>query len=138
MPLSSLDVDYLFTISAEVQIAAHALINDGPHGMRVVADVTGGSFTGPRLRGRVLPPGGDWLTRRPNGVSQLDVRLLLVTDDGASILMEYKGINNNGVIRSAPLFQTGDERYAWLNDVQAVGIGSRHETGVSYDVYALR
>ena len=84
-------------------------------------------------------PGGDWATIRANGTGQLDVRLLLVTDDGATIFMTYAGIATEGAahIRTAPLFQTGDERYAWLNDVQAVATGSGGEDSVTYDVYQL-
>jgi hypothetical protein len=109
----------------------------------VAADVTGGTFEGPRLRGTVVTPGGDWVTVRANGTVQLDVRLLLVTDDGASLLVQYKGIGTPGgdgttSIRTAPLFETGDERYAWLNDVQAVGIGTSVKGSVTYEVYALR
>jgi hypothetical protein len=38
----------------------------------------------------------------------------------------------------APLFETGDERYAWLNSIQAVGIGTAGAEGVDYDIYALQ
>ncbi len=136
--VTSLDVEFLFTLSADVKIEPHAVVKGGPLGMRVVAEVTGGSFEGPKLRGRIVTPGGDWLIRTAGGAARLDVRVLLVTDDGASIYVTYQGINRDGVIRTAPLFETGDERYAWLNDIQAVGIGGRTDTGVTYEVYALR
>lgn len=136
--VTSLDVEYLFTLTAEVGIEPYAVLRGSPSGTRVVADVTGGSVEGPRVRGRIVTPGGDWLVRRANGVARLDVRLLIVTEDDASIYVTYEGINDNGRIRVAPLFETGDERYAWLNDIQAVGIGARTETGVAYEVYALR
>jgi hypothetical protein len=55
--------------------------------------------------------------------------------------MAYEGImapSENGVrIITAPLFQTGDERYAWLNDVQAVAIGQPSKDAVDYDVYRI-
>ncbi len=35
------------------------------------------------------------------------------------------------------MFETGDERYAWLNDIQAVGVGKTVPGGVEYDVYQL-
>ena len=45
----------------------------------------------------------------------------------------------DGVMRAkgAPLFETGDERYAWLNSVQAIGLGSAEAGGVDYEVYAV-
>lgn len=137
MPETSLPVEYLFTMSAST--TAPAVIP----GRRIIVGVGEGSFQGPRLRGRVDGPAGDWLELRPSGFPRLDVRLTLVTDDDALIYMTYRGVIDfeGGRIRTAPLFDTSDDRYAWLNDVQAVGLGeptSRQDgTGVSYDVYAL-
>jgi hypothetical protein len=114
-------------------------LKDGPHGTRVVVGVTGGSFEGPRLKGTIKGPGGDWATLRPDGSGRLDVRLLLETDDGALILMQYKGVFAQGAsyIRSAPMFETGDDRYAWLNDVLSIGLGSVGDGEVTYDVYQV-
>jgi hypothetical protein len=142
MPATSVDVDHLFTLTATVEISKEQVIANGPQGSRVAANVPGGSFEGPRLTGRVIGPGGDWVTNRANGTFRLDVRLLLVTDDGASILMTYHGVGRRGdgenILRTAPTFETGDERYTWLNDVQAVGIGRSVPGEVVYEVYALR
>jgi hypothetical protein len=137
MSETSLPVEHLFTITAGTQTAG--LLKDGPHGTRVVVGVTGGSFEGPRLKGTIKGPGGDWVTLRADGSGRLDVRLLLETDDGALILMQYHGIFTDGAtrIRSTPLFETGDERYAWLNSVQSVGLGSVGDGDVTYDVYQV-
>ena len=91
----------------------------------MVVNASSGTFEGPKLKGTTKGPGGDWVTARADGSLSLDVRLLLETDDGALILMTYKGISPDGgkTIRSAPLFETGDERYAWLNNLQAVATG---------------
>lgn len=136
--LSSLPVEYLFTIHANV--AAPVPIPGGPTGTRVIVNVTGGTFQGPKVSGTV-GMGGDWLSMRTTGSAHLDVRLLLITDDGVAIHMAYEGImapSDTGVrIITAPLFQTGDERYAWLNDVQAVAIGQPSKDAVDYDVYRV-
>ncbi|HEY7027624.1 MAG TPA: DUF3237 family protein, partial [Gemmatimonadales bacterium] len=39
-----------------------------PRGGRVTFPITGGSFEGERLRGRVLPGGDDWTVKRSDGV----------------------------------------------------------------------
>ncbi len=137
-----LDAEHLFSLTLEVGDAPHGIIRNGPTGHRFIAPVTGGSFQGPELRGTVVPPGGDWVHRRPNKTVRLDVRLLLVTDDNESILMTYQGIGtpqgDGGLsARTAPMFETGSERYAWLNDVQAVGIGALEGDTIHYDVYRL-
>jgi hypothetical protein len=135
---SSLPVEFLFTIHANV--AAPVPIAGGPAGTRVIVNVTGGTFAGPKASGTVNM-GGDWLTMRATGTAHLDVRILLTTDDGVAIHMAYEGImgpTDDGIrIITAPLFQTGDERYAWLNDVQAVAIGKPSKDAVDYDVYRI-
>ena len=136
---SSLPVEYLG--SFRLEIGARLVLENGPQGTRTIAHVTGGSFQGPRLKGTVEGPAGDWITNRADGTYRLDVRVTLRTDDGALVLVTYNGIahatDTGSSIRTAPLFETGDPRYAWLNGVQAVGIGARECNVVTYEVYAL-
>src|SRR2546423_13954314 len=66
-----------------------------PHGARVIAPITGGTFQGPRLRGKVLSGGGgDWTLLRSDGVLELDLRVTLETDDGALIYMTSFGLRH--------------------------------------------
>jgi hypothetical protein len=130
-------------------------VGAGPLGTRTIFDVTGGSFEGARLRGRILPSGGDWLLVGPDGVGRLDVRATFETDDGARIYVRYRGVLElNEKIRKAleggesteygdtyfmtqPVFETGDRRYAWLNSVVAVAEGRLLPGEVEYRVYRL-
>ena len=140
MPLESLPVEFLYSIHLET--AAPTMITNGPAGTKLIAPVTGGTFEGPKLKGTVGVPAGDWVTVGPAGQMTLDVRLCLVTDDGANIYCTYKGLLLRGEAGmralGAPLFETGDDRYAWLNGVQGIGIGTAGAGGVDYDIYALR
>lgn len=140
MPVTSLPVEHLFTLTAD--LGGRSVIQGGPQGGRAIVAVPSGTFEGPKLKGKLAEnSGGDWVTLRADGTFKLDVRITLVTDDGATILMAYQGIgkrsDDGNVLRTAPLFETGDERYTWLNAVQGVGIGSSGQGKVSYDVYAL-
>src|SRR3989442_12954174 len=65
-----------------------------PHGTRVIAPITSGTFEGPRLRGRVLPVGGDWTLLRSDAVLELYLRITLETDDGALISMTSFGLRH--------------------------------------------
>jgi hypothetical protein len=132
------ELEHLFTITATTSMSG--IIANGPAGTRVIVDASSGTFEGPKLKGTVHGPGGDWVTVRADGSMLLDVRLLLKTDDGADILMEYKGVGLDGGkhITTAPMFQTGAEQYAWLNSVQAVARGATDGGAVTYDVYAVR
>ncbi len=137
--ITSLPVEYLFTINAT--LADPVVVPNGPLGTRVIVPVTGGTFSGPRASGTIANIGADWLTMRADGTAQLDVRIVLTTDDGASIYMTYFGVMAPGPdgpqIVTAPLFQTGDEKYSWLNNLQAVAIGKPGQNKVDYEVYEV-
>src|SRR5258708_40199874 len=94
-----------------------------PHGMRVTVPITCGYFEGPRLRGKVLPGGGDWLLLRPDGVLELDLRITLETDDHALIYMTFQGLRHDLYFRTLPRFETSSEAYAFLNRIITVGVG---------------
>lgn len=139
MAADSIPVEHLFTLSVVAATGDAYQVHKGPAGRRIIAAVSGGTFSGPKLSGTIAPlTGGDWVTVRPDKSLRLDVRLVLLTDDDATIYMYYGGILVDGKARTAPYFETGDERYAWLNNVQAVGIGSIGPSGPTYEVYALR
>jgi hypothetical protein len=129
------------------------VVGDGPNGHRIIVDVTGGHFEGPRLRGRILPSGGDWLLIRPDGTGLLDVRATFETDDGAFVYLAYHGIlefteqvqaalagggsseYGDLYFMTQPRFETGDPRYTWLNRVVAVAEGRLRPNAVEYRVY---
>jgi len=116
-------------------------LSSAPLGERVVFDALGGNFEGSRLRGRVLASGGDWLTRTPGG-SQLDVRLVLETEDGATLLFRYTGRASQRAgqsrIEVTGSFDAPDGAYGWLNHVQAFGLGVPTPDGVSYRFYHFK
>jgi hypothetical protein len=95
------------------------------HGALSIFPVTGGSFEGDRLKGKVLSGGGDWVTKRPDGPYELDLRVTLETDDGALIHMTFSGIRDdaNHYFRTLPRFETASPQYAFLNRLLAVGRG---------------
>ena len=90
-----------------------------PHGTRVTFPITGGSFEGDRLRGRVLPGGDDWTVKRMDGVVELDLRVTLETDDAALLIyMTLEGIRDDGApggpyFRTLPRFETAEPKYAF-------------------------
>ncbi len=138
MPLDALPCEFLFSITAQTAEKAPVMI-----GSRVVVTAMSGTFAGPKLNGKVADAaGGDWVTIKADGTMSLDVRLVLQTHDDAAIYMTYTGVgrrNPDGsmVIRTVPRFETADERYTWLNAVQAVAHGTTATGSVTYDVYGL-
>lgn len=131
-------------------------IGSTPLGGRRIVPVSGGEFTGDRLRGHVLPhAGSDWLLERRDGSFQQDVRLTLETDDGALILMSYRGVRHappevsarlargedvapdEYYLRTAPFFETAAEPYAWLNLIVSVAKGRRAGGAAIYEVFEI-
>ncbi len=109
-------------------------VGAGPHGSRVTFPIIGGSFEGERLRGMVLPGGDDWTLKRSDGVVELDLRVTLETDDGALIYMTFEGLRDDAApgapyFRTAPRFETGAVKYAFLNRLLAVGTGEIRADG---------
>lgn len=106
----------------------------GPRGSRVTYPITGGSFEGDRLRGKVLSGGDDWTLTRPDGIVELDLRITLETDDGALIYLTFEGIRNDRArggpyFRTVLRFETASPKYAFLNRLLAVGTGEIRPEG---------
>lgn len=117
-------------------------IGAGPYGNRAYFEVIGGEFEGERLRGKITSGGGDWILFGADGFGRLDVRAQFVTHDGAALYLRYEGLlEMNAAVQSAvsttdrgtsfadhyfrtcPRFETGDPRYAWLNQTLFVAEG---------------
>ena len=123
-----------------------------PHGIRIIVPVTGGDFDGPRLRGRILPGGGDWLLVRSDAVLELDLRITLETDDHALIYMTFQGLRHGPpdaiaalgrgeavdparyYFRTLPRFETSTEKYAFLNRIISVGVGETRADGAVHRI----
>src|ERR1700719_4578595 len=87
-------MDARLLMTLQVVVAGSQRIGAGPHGTRVTAPITEGHSEGPRLRGRVLPGGGDWTLLRADGVLELDLRVTLQTDDGALVQLTSFGLRH--------------------------------------------
>jgi hypothetical protein len=142
-------------MTLEVAVAPPIKIGAVPHGTRATAPITGGAFEGPRLRGRVLPGGGDWTLLRADGVLELDLRVTLETDDGALIHMASFGLRHGPpdvlaalgrgesvdparyYFRTSPRFETSAPAYAFLNRLLAVASGDRRPGGPIYAIHEV-
>jgi hypothetical protein len=131
---AQIELEYLMTVHAD--LAPPHLIDSGSR----IVNVTGGWADGPNIKAKFVAPGADWLQPLPSGVTRIDVRLTMLTDDEQLIFISYNGViahseqsaakMASGGLASpadgayfvvAPTFRTGAEKYAWLNRVQAVG-----------------
>lgn len=133
---------------ATMEITMSSSRMDGtPVGTRVIVEYERVVWTGDRMRavtrGHVS---GDWLTVGADLTSCFDIRILLETDDGALVYVYGIGRTDAGRFLQgganyfALTFETGDERYRWLNRVQAVAKGAVGDNPrvATFDVYELR
>ncbi len=145
-------MDLRFLMTLQVAVGGPQRIGAVPYGTRVTAPITSGHFEGPRLRGEVLPGGGDWTLLRGDGVLELDLRLTLQTDDGALIHLASFGLRHGPAdviaalargetvdpssyyFRTTPRFETGHPKYAFLNRLLAVSTGDRRAAGPIYTI----
>jgi len=146
--------EHIFSYTATLNLPER--IGPVAEGIKANFYVTGGKVEGPKVKGKVLPVGGDWLTIRTDGVGILDVRATMETHDAALIYTAYSGMMDLGKdgyqkvlqrnlpaiihIQSAPRYYTAHPEYQWLNRVQCVGIGQFEiaKLEVSFDIYAIR
>jgi len=142
--------------SFNVMLKPPEVIGPLPEGIRANAYHAGGEIDGPKIHGKVLPVGGDWLTLRSDGVGILDIRATIETDDGALIYTAYTGVADAGEdgyerflrqdlppvlqLRTAPRYSTAHPDYRWLNRLQCVGFGEVNvqRLEVRFDIYALK
>jgi len=138
-----------------VEVGETHFLDDTPAGWRRIDVFKGGSFEGPSIRAAILSGGSDALLRRGDGAMQPDVRLTLKTDDGACLLVTYRGIRHGPAdvmariargepvdpheyyLRNAIFFETGAARYDWMNRIIAVGIGRRTPEAAIYEVHQI-
>ncbi|MDE6394636.1 MAG: DUF3237 family protein [Duncaniella sp.] len=91
-------------------------------GSRLTIPISGGTFTGPRLRGEVLKGGADFqLHHADTGRTDLEALYNIRTDDGVTIHVRNGGIiapdGKGYYFYTRPVFEAPvDSHYAWLND----------------------
>jgi hypothetical protein len=150
--LTELPVEHLCDFSVDLQPAQ---LIATPVGNRMTFIVRGGRVEGPKLRGEILPGGGDWLMVGTDQIGRVDARATVLTEDDALIHFESRGIVkipadglerlNRGerlpfqetYVRTTPRFETADERYAWLNELVIVGHNELSQDHIDYRMYRV-
>ncbi|KAF2230551.1 hypothetical protein EV356DRAFT_570233 [Viridothelium virens] len=108
---------YLCNINLEA--APPVIVGATALGQRRVVTITGGTFAGPKLNGKVNG-GTIWSVTSESGVSNVDAVYTMQTDDGASIMVTEKAHVPNVLLT----FETASTEYAWLNKITAYASGA--------------
>ncbi len=150
-----MELELEFTFEATIS-PARLLVGSGPYGTRAVASVTGGWVKGDRISGALVGAGADWVLIGPDGFGRLDVRAQIQTDDHALLYLTYTGLLETNAkvaaalaggdqgtefgdhyFRTTPRLETGDPRYAWVNQTVFVARGRLGPGSVLYEVYRV-
>jgi hypothetical protein len=156
IPIASVNpsIDLLYTSMIEVE--SPLAVGKTACGERRIINISGGAFEGPGLSGKVLPGGADWQVIRNDGVTELEAKYTLETDDGALIYVTNWGLRHGPAeimkriaeghevdpadyyFRTTPRFETGSSNYQWLNKLVAIASGERRASKVIITVYAVK
>lgn len=144
-----------FVIELNVAIGALTDFGAGPSGIRRTVPITGGTFRGPLLSGRVLPGGADWQIIESDGLTYVDAHYALETDDEVRIEVHNQGIRHGPAdlmdritrgdvlapgeyyFRTTPRFYPPSGKYEWLRRSVFIASGERFSEYVVIRVWRV-
>ena len=144
-----------FAFEVRVDVADSLHVGRGPDELLMFTPITGGTVDGPRLRGMVLPGGGDWSTTR-GACSELDAHYLLRAEDGAVIDIRNRGFwratpevdarveagedvpETEYYYRTSPVFRTDHPAHRWLAESVFVGLARGERGQVCIRLFEVR
>jgi hypothetical protein len=131
------------------------VVGHTPEGLKRVVPILGGTFEGPELRGTIVPGGADWQYVRADGVTVVEARYLLRTDDDVLIEVHNRGLRHGPeeimrrlaagehvepseyYFRAAPSLSAPAGKYEWLNRSLFICSGARYATAITLWVYQV-
>jgi len=138
----------VLVLEAHVKLGTPIEIGQVARGRRHIIPITGGTFEGSGIKGKVLNSGADWQVIRADGFAELDTRYVLETDKGQIIYVQNAGMRHAApevmrkllageivdpklvYFRTVPSFETSAPDFQWLTRSIFVGTGERYPTDV--------
>ena len=125
-------------------------------GHRRIVPLTGGTFTGPELNGKLLPgSSADWQIVLPDGTAVGDIRYTLQTDGGDLLYVQSRGVRHGSAdvlerlargedvdateytFRACIQIETAAPALDWLNKGVFISVGGRRPGAVIYETYLV-
>jgi Protein of unknown function (DUF3237) len=132
-------------------------LGDTGHGHRRIVPLTGGTFTGPTINGRLLSgASADWQTVLPDGTAIGDIRYTLQTEGGDVLYVQSRSVRHGSAevlarlargedvrpseytFRTSTQIETAAAELDWLNKGVFVSVGGRQPGGVVYETYLVQ
>jgi hypothetical protein len=131
-------------------------LGDTAQGHRRIVPLTGGTFTGPELRGTLLAgASADWQRVLPDGTALGDIRYTLQTDAGELLYVQSRSVRHGSAevlarlgrgedvdaseytFRTSTQIETAAPHLDWLNKGVFVSVGGRQTDRVIYETYLV-
>jgi len=125
-------------------------------GRRRIVPLTGGTFAGPELNGKLLPgASADWQILMTDGTALGDIRYTLQTDRGDLLYVQSRAVRHGSAdvlarlgrgenvdaseytFRAATQIETAAVDLDWLNKGVFVSVAGRQPEGVIYETYLV-
>ena len=125
-------------------------------GRRRIVPLTGGTFTGPELNGKLLPgASADWQIIMADETALGDIRYTLQTDRGDLLYVQSRAVRHGSAevlarlgrgenvdaseytFRTATQIETAAADLDWLNRGVFVSVAGREPEGVIYETYLV-
>jgi muconolactone delta-isomerase len=123
---------------------------------RRIVPLTGGTFTGPEINGKLLPgASADWQTVLPDGTALGDIRYALQTNGGDLLYVQSRSVRHGPAevlarlargedvdpseytFRAATQIETAAPELDWLNTGVFISVAGRQAAGVIYETYLV-
>jgi hypothetical protein len=126
--------------AANVSVGPPLDCGDVGKGARRIVPITGGEFSGPDIRGKVLPGGADWQILRGDG-ALINVRNLALRHGPPEVMAALAAgravAPGSYYFRGATFFETSASRYGWITNCIVICTGERQPTGVKLKFYKV-
>jgi Protein of unknown function (DUF3237) len=147
------DLQLLLEVRAVLDAAV--VVGNTPVGLKRVVPILSGTFSGPDMRGTIVPGGADWQYVRADDVTVVEARYLLRTDDDVLIEVHNRGIRHGPAetmkrlaagesvdpseyyFRATPVLTAPAGKYEWLNRHLFVCSGARYATAITLWIYRI-
>lgn len=140
----------------EATLASPLELGETAQGRRRIVPLTGGTFSGSEISGRLLPgTSADWQTILPDGTALGDIRYVLQTDRGDLLYVQSQSIRHGSpevlarlgrgedvdpseyTFRTSTRIETGAVDLGWLNKGIFISAAARQAGGVIYETYLV-
>lgn len=131
-------------------------LGETPYGHRRIVPLTSGTFTGPRISGKLLPgASADWQVVLADGTALGDIRYTLQTDRGDLLYVQSRGVRHGPAavlarlargedvdageytFRTSTQIETAAPELDWLNKGIFISVAARRPAGVIYETYLV-